>query len=102
MAGGEWVWETVRFDGESEGYGGAVSERDVGSGIGDGDGDHCDGERKSHWVGWGKGVLVGKNKAGALKDVFGDFQPHLGLGDRFTDADFMSLCKVCIILLILK
>lgn len=50
----------------------------------------------------GKGVLVGKNKAGALKDVFGDFQPHLGLGDRFTDADFMSLCKVCIILLILK
>lgn len=41
------------------------------------------------------GVLVGKNKADALKKAFGETQPDIGLGDRETDAPFMSLCKVC-------
>lgn len=40
------------------------------------------------------GILVGKNKANALKKAFGDEQPHVGLGDRLTDAPFMALCKV--------
>lgn len=40
------------------------------------------------------GVLVGKNKADALKKAFpGDAQPDVGLGDRPTDAPFMALCK---------
>ncbi|KAJ7974827.1 Glycerol-3-phosphate 2-o-acyltransferase 6 [Quillaja saponaria] len=39
------------------------------------------------------GVLVGKNKADALKKAFGDSQPDIGLGDRHTDAPFMALCK---------
>lgn len=41
------------------------------------------------------GVLVGKNKADALKAAFGDPPPEIGLGDRHTDFPFMSLCKVC-------
>lgn len=40
------------------------------------------------------GVLVGKNKADALKAAFGDAPPEIGLGDRHTDFPFMSLCKV--------
>jgi glycerol-3-phosphate acyltransferase len=40
------------------------------------------------------GVLVGKNKADALKKAFGEAQPEIGLGDRHTDAPFMALCKV--------
>ncbi|KAG2702216.1 hypothetical protein I3760_06G080000 [Carya illinoinensis] len=39
------------------------------------------------------GILVGKNKADALKKAFGETQPDIGLGDRQTDAPFMSLCK---------
>ncbi|KAJ6870698.1 hypothetical protein NC652_036374 [Populus alba x Populus x berolinensis] len=39
------------------------------------------------------GVLVGKNKADALKKAFGEAQPEIGLGDRHTDAPFMALCK---------
>nr|XP_025678896.1 glycerol-3-phosphate 2-O-acyltransferase 6-like [Arachis hypogaea] len=39
------------------------------------------------------GVLVGKNKADVLKKTFGDEKPDIGLGDRLTDAPFMSLCK---------
>ncbi|XP_062079367.1 glycerol-3-phosphate acyltransferase RAM2-like [Humulus lupulus] len=41
------------------------------------------------------GVLVGKNKADALKKAF-DFEtnrPDVGLGDRLTDVPYMSLCK---------
>lgn len=41
------------------------------------------------------GVLVGKNKANALREAFGDVQPEVGLGDRHTDLPFMALCKVC-------
>lgn len=40
------------------------------------------------------GVLVGKNKADALKKAFGETRPEIGLGDRHTDAPFMQLCKV--------
>ncbi|XP_050210142.1 glycerol-3-phosphate acyltransferase RAM2-like isoform X2 [Mercurialis annua] len=39
------------------------------------------------------GVLVGSNKANALQKTFGDTKPEIGLGDRHTDAPFMSLCK---------
>ncbi|XP_031123640.1 glycerol-3-phosphate acyltransferase RAM2-like [Ipomoea triloba] len=39
------------------------------------------------------GVLVGKNKADALKKAFGETRPEIGLGDRHTDAPFMELCK---------
>ncbi|KAF8399381.1 hypothetical protein HHK36_015245 [Tetracentron sinense] len=38
------------------------------------------------------GVLVGKNKADALSKAF-DTQPEIGIGDRWTDFPFMSLCK---------
>lgn len=42
------------------------------------------------------GVLVGKNKAGALMKMLGDDEerPDIGLGDRKTDSLFMNLCKV--------
>lgn len=40
------------------------------------------------------GILVGKNKADALKKAFGEAQPELGLGDRHTDYPFLELCKV--------
>ncbi|KAL5554007.1 hypothetical protein UlMin_041408 [Ulmus minor] len=39
------------------------------------------------------GVLVGKNKADALKKTFGETKPEIGLGDRLTDIPFMELCK---------
>lgn len=40
------------------------------------------------------GVLVGNNKAHALKKAFGDTKPDIGLGDRHTDFPFLALCKV--------
>ncbi|XP_062030583.1 glycerol-3-phosphate acyltransferase RAM2 [Rosa rugosa] len=39
------------------------------------------------------GILVGNNKADALKKVFGSDAPDIGLGDRKTDFLFMKLCK---------
>ncbi|KAK6145951.1 hypothetical protein DH2020_019820 [Rehmannia glutinosa] len=40
------------------------------------------------------GVLVGKNKATALRRTFGaDSVPDIGIGDRKTDFPFMKLCK---------
>ncbi|GAA0144468.1 scaffold/adaptor protein [Lithospermum erythrorhizon] len=39
------------------------------------------------------GVLVGKNKAEALKKAFGEVKPEVGLGDRQTDIPFMKLCQ---------
>ncbi|KAK1362135.1 Glycerol-3-phosphate 2-O-acyltransferase 6-like protein [Heracleum sosnowskyi] len=39
------------------------------------------------------GVLVGENKANALRKAFGEVQPEIGLGDRHTDFPFMALCK---------
>ncbi|KAH7515842.1 glycerol-3-phosphate acyltransferase RAM2 [Ziziphus jujuba] len=39
------------------------------------------------------GVLVGKNKADAMKNTFKEAQPDIGLGDRHTDIPFMALCK---------
>ncbi|MBA0840981.1 hypothetical protein Goarm_003513, partial [Gossypium armourianum] len=38
------------------------------------------------------GVLVGKNKADALKKAFGETKPDVGLGDRHTDIPFMAMC----------
>lgn len=44
----------------------------------------------------GRGVLVGKSKAQALRKAFTETSPpEIGLGDRATDYPFLSLCKVC-------
>lgn len=40
------------------------------------------------------GVLVGDHKKAAILKEFGTSMPDLGLGDRETDHDFMSLCRV--------
>ncbi|GAV85068.1 Acyltransferase domain-containing protein/HAD domain-containing protein [Cephalotus follicularis] len=47
------------------------------------------------------GVLVGKNKADALKKAFSEAEemPEIGLGDRKTDYPFMELCKESYIVL---
>ncbi|CAI9752674.1 unnamed protein product [Fraxinus pennsylvanica] len=39
------------------------------------------------------GILVGKNKADALRKAFGNTAPEIGLGDRKTDFPFMEICK---------
>lgn len=40
------------------------------------------------------GVLVGDLKRLAILKEFGDESPDLGIGDRTSDHDFMSICKV--------
>lgn len=40
------------------------------------------------------GVLVGKHKRLAILKEFGEEAPELGIGDRESDHDFMSICKV--------
>ncbi|KAF7005503.1 hypothetical protein CFC21_020620 [Triticum aestivum] len=39
------------------------------------------------------GVLVGDNKADALRQAFGNAMPEIGLGDSKSDFPFMRLCK---------
>ncbi|KAF6998336.1 hypothetical protein CFC21_014460 [Triticum aestivum] len=39
------------------------------------------------------GVLVGENKADALRQAFGNATPEIGLGDSKSDYPFMRLCK---------
>lgn len=39
------------------------------------------------------GVLVGKWKRLSLLKEFGDEKPHVGIGDRESDHDFMAICK---------
>ncbi|GER56949.1 glycerol-3-phosphate acyltransferase 3 [Striga asiatica] len=59
------------------------------------------GTEVSTWRGYatglvaGPGVLVGKNKALAVRRVFGSCEhvPDVGIGDRKTDFPFMKLCK---------
>ncbi|CAO2835611.1 unnamed protein product [Amaranthus hypochondriacus] len=41
----------------------------------------------------GRGVLVGEKKKQVILEEFGDDLPHVGLGDRVSDHDFMALCK---------
>ncbi|GKB35529.1 probable glycerol-3-phosphate acyltransferase 8 [Tanacetum coccineum] len=41
------------------------------------------------------GVLVSKWKKVAILREFGDERPDLGIGDRNSDHDFMSVCKAC-------
>lgn len=40
------------------------------------------------------GVLVGKWKKLSILKEFGDEKPDIGIGDRESDHDFMSICKV--------
>ena len=42
------------------------------------------------------GVLVGDRKRLALLKEFGDESPGIGIGDRESDHDFMSICKVSV------
>lgn len=53
-------------------------------------------ERTGRLTGFVKepGVLVGENKQSALEMEFGEDLPELGLGDRESDYEFMSICKV--------
>ncbi|XP_020114417.1 glycerol-3-phosphate 2-O-acyltransferase 6 [Ananas comosus] len=39
------------------------------------------------------GVLIGELKKRAVEEEFGNELPDLGIGDRETDYDFMSICK---------
>lgn len=48
------------------------------------------------------GVLVGKWKRLAILKEFGEEAPDLGIGDRPSDHDFMSICKVSIIFFFIK
>ncbi|KAL8026409.1 hypothetical protein ABFX02_14G025500 [Erythranthe guttata] len=45
------------------------------------------------FVGGDTAVLVGENKAVALRGTFGNNMPDIGIGDRLTDLPFMKLCK---------
>ncbi|KAL7081221.1 hypothetical protein ACP275_14G026300 [Erythranthe tilingii] len=45
------------------------------------------------FVGGDTAVLVGENKAVALRGTFGNSMPDIGIGDRLTDLPFMKLCK---------
>ncbi|KAL2335982.1 hypothetical protein Fmac_010428 [Flemingia macrophylla] len=47
------------------------------------------------------GVLVGKLKRLAILEEFGEESPDIGIGDRSSDHDFMSICKVCLLLIII-
>lgn len=40
------------------------------------------------------GILVGKWKKLSILKEFGEEMPDIGLGDRESDHDFMSICKV--------
>jgi glycerol-3-phosphate acyltransferase len=44
------------------------------------------------------GVLVGDHKKQAVVKELGDEVPHVGMGDRETDFDFMSICNVRLLL----
>jgi glycerol-3-phosphate acyltransferase len=44
------------------------------------------------------GVLVGDHKKQAVVKELGNEVPHVGMGDRETDFDFMSICKVRLLL----
>lgn len=44
------------------------------------------------------GVLVSDLKRLAILKEFGDESPDLGIGDRESDHDFMSICKVCLLI----
>jgi glycerol-3-phosphate acyltransferase len=41
------------------------------------------------------GVLVREHKRQVVMREFGDALPDVGMGDRESDFDFMSICKVC-------
>jgi glycerol-3-phosphate acyltransferase len=44
------------------------------------------------------GVLVGDHKKQAVVKELSNEVPHVGMGDRETDFDFMSICKVRLLL----